>query len=501
MTMRRAVVRLACVALAGLVGGVHVGAQTPEELARRHYQLGLEFMRDAKYTEALKDFQAVVDSYPASSVAGDALVQIATYQLEIARDVAAAQATTDVLLRKYSSSPAAAMGYVLGGRIAMEKGREPSDLDTAIASFERVPALFPTSDVVPASMYFAGEAMRTVRQYDRALERYRDVADRYPASRWAARSLLGAAVCLVQTGKPIPATAALQRVRARFPASPEAATALGWNSILYRLYVRPPAQPPYVFSGRSIGSATARFKDVVGVRLDRNENVLLAQKTSLLIYDAKGGLVRSIAADSPSALALDARGAPVVVRGNVMTFEAPPRTMSLAVQDSEGKTRPVEEIAAAVVTSRGEWLVADGKAKAIWVFSSAGKQLRRFGAQAADRLALDEADTVAMLNRDDKTVSLVDRDGKPAGRVPARGQGYELDDPVDLALDAIGHVYVLDRGAGSILVFTRQGRLVASFSIPEGAPGAFRRPAAFGLDSAGRLYVSDDKVQRVQVYQ
>ncbi len=503
MTMRRLVAwsALTCAALIGMCAVAGGQAQNPEELARRHYQLGLEFMRGGKYAEALKDFQAVVDSYPTSSVAGDALVQIATYHLDIARDIPAAQATTDLILKKYSATAAAAMGYVLNGRIAIEKGRDPSDLETAIASFERVPALFPTSDVVPASTYYAGESLKIVRQYDKALDRYREVTDRYPTSTWAARALLGAAVCLLRTGKPVEATTALQRLRNRFPGSPEAETALKWNTILYRLYVRPPSQPPYAFSGRYVGSATARFRDVVGVRVDRNENVLLAHKTSVAIFDPKGTLLRSIATDSPSALTFDTNGTPVVIRQNFMTFDGQSKTMSIGVWESEGKTRAIEEIPAAVMTRRGEWLIADKKAKAIWLFSAAGKPVRQFVAMAADRLVLDDDDTLAVLNRDDKTVSLIDREGKPAGRVPARGQGYQIDDPVDIAFDPLGHLYVLDRGTSTLLVFAPQGRLIVAFSIPEGGPGAFRKAVALGLDSAARLYVFDDKVQRVQVYQ
>ena len=31
--------------------------------------------------------------------------------------------------------------------------------------------------------------------------------------------------------------------------------------------------------------------------------------------------------------------------------------------------------------------------------------------------------------------------------------------------------------------------------------GTFQKASAFGLDSAGRLYIFDDRVQRVQIYQ
>jgi len=98
-------------------------------------------------------------------------------------------------------------------------------------------------------------------------------------------------------------------------------------------------------------------------------------------------------------------------------------------------------------------------------------------------------------------VVIVDRDGKPLSRIPQKGAGYELDNQVDLTFDPLGHLYVLDRGRAAIHVFNPKNRLVATISIPEKDPGAFQKAEAFALDAAGRLYVFDDRSQRIQVYQ
>ena len=77
---------------------VAAGAQQPsnnDEFARRQYDSGMTFLRNHRYAEALKDLQAVVDSFGSSSVAPSALLQIAQYQLEVARDVTATQTAID----------------------------------------------------------------------------------------------------------------------------------------------------------------------------------------------------------------------------------------------------------------------------------------------------------------------------------------------------------------------------------------------------------------------
>ena len=120
--------------------GVSAGAQqNNEEFARRQYESGLSFLQNHRYTEALKDLQAVVDSFATSSVADNALLQIAQYQLENARDLEASQGAVDKLLKDYPDTDSAPMAHVLSGRIAFTKGRTAADLDAALASFERAP--------------------------------------------------------------------------------------------------------------------------------------------------------------------------------------------------------------------------------------------------------------------------------------------------------------------------------------------------------------------------
>ena len=60
---------------------------------------------------------------------------------------------------------------------------------------------------------------------------------------------------------------------------------------------------------------------------------------------------------------------------------------------------------------------------------------------------------------------------------------------------------MLDRGKASIFVFGPKGRLITTITIPEKDPGAFQKAEAFSVDAAGRLYVFDDRSQRLQVYQ
>jgi TolA-binding protein len=473
-------------------------AQNSEDLARRQYESGRSFLQNGRYDEALKDFQAVVDSFAQSAVADDALLDIALYHLDVARDHAAAQAAADRLLKDYPASDSAPMGYVIVGRLAIARTRAAADIDTALASFERVPRLFPSSPAVAAARYYAGETLRLARRTDEAFQHFRRVTLEHPRSSWAARADLAAAANLVASGRAADAFGRLQRIRQRFPASGEAAAALNLNTILYRLYLRKPAA--YAFSGRYIGDENARFRDVIGVTIDGAGRVLLGHRQGVTIFEQNGVLVRSVPSVEASAFLVDGPGRVVTARGALLLPEkAAP--ISFLVPTPGRAPRQVDEIPSMLATAGGDWLISDRKAKTVLRLSPEGKFISNFAAVNAERLARNDFDDVAMIDRDSKSVIIADRDGKTIGRIAAKGQGYQFDDPADLVFDALGHLYVLDSRRAAIHVFAPNLQLVTTITSPARQPGSLQRPRAMAIDAAGRLYVFDQGSQRIQVYQ
>lgn len=482
--------------------GLRTHAQQPnnEEFARRQYESGMAFMQNQRYGDALKDLQAVVDSFGATPVADNALLQIAQYHLEVARDIAATQTAIDKLLKDYPDSDAAPMGHVISGRLALTKGRTPADVDTALASFERVSRLFPGSEAVGAAGYYAGDTLRIVRRVDEALGRFRKVRTEFPRSPWAARAALASGYCLLLQDRAQHALQEIQWVRQQFPGTPMAADALNLNTILYRLYVRAPVQPPYAFSGRTIGTDRSDYRDVVGLLMQPDGRLLLGHKGGAAIFDAKGAAAGAVSSSEPSAFFIDEKNRVVFARnGSLMADRA--ESVSISVPEKDGKMRIVEEIPAVVVTATGERLVADSKGHEVLRVAPDGKYIGSFAKVDATRIAINAFGDVAMLERRSKTIFLSDRDRKVAGKILPRGASYELDEPVDIAYDAFDHLFVLDRARGSVLVFGPKNRLVASLTIPDKSPGAFTRAAALSLDAAGRLFIFDERAKRIQVYQ
>ena len=494
-TWRRPIVVLGAMALLTSA----LAAQSNEEFARRRLESGLSFLKAQNYVEALKDFEAVAQTYPTSSVADDALLQIAMYQLEIAHDAAAADARVKEILKTYSTSDSAAMAMVIEGRLLLLKGRGNDDINAALASFDRVPRLFPTSDAVPASMYYAGEAAHLGGHRDQAIQRFDQLAAQFPASPWTAKALLGSAIPLTRAGQPARAMEHLQRVRNQFPNSPEAAAALDLNTVLYRLYLRVPAQPAFVFSGRTVPAAPGKLKDVKDIKIDRSNTLLVASDSGIVAYGAKGTPVSNVSAIEPRAIAFDALGKFMTIHETGIRLEGKTAVTLAPPPAANGSPRPLK-LEDAVVTSSGDYLVANRDQKNIMRFASDGRFLGEYArAIEARRLAINEVDEVAAIDSDTKAVTLFGRDAKILKQIAARGTGYQFRNPMDVELDAFGHIYVLDRA--SVMVFSPDGaRLLTTFASTDKTPGAFGDADALALDTAGRLFVFDGRSNTVKVY-
>jgi TolA-binding protein len=476
---------------------------TPEEFARRQYDSGQEFLRSAKYSEALKDFQAVVDSYPGSSVADDAMLAIARYQLDVARDPAAAQVTAEALLKKFPTSDSIPMAYVIAGQAMVARSTAPANVEAALASFERVPRLFPGTEAVAPAVFAAGDTLKRLGRCAEALARFDQVLMEYPRTVWASESRLSSAECLVASGRATDAMSTLQAVISAHANSPQAAKARDWNAILYRLYLRVPAQPAFQFADRTVAGAGGKLRDISAIALGPTGSLFVATKAGVTEMDPKGAVRRSFGNQEVRALFVDAHGSLTTLQKAVMQQEenagAGAGLITLTAPRDNGQAKVLEDLSAVVVLSTGDRIVADRGARAVYRFDATGKYIGPFATIRANRMAVGPGDLVVMLDRDNKSVVVVDRAGKSLVKILGRGQGYELSNPADVAFDELGHVYVLDRNA--VVVFTQDGKLLTSFTPPQNTPGSFRDASALALDQAGRLFIYDEHNERVQVYQ
>ena len=119
------------------------GGDAPDtfSMAQEFYDIGLEQMDRGNAATARQAFQAVVDSFPATELAPQALFQIGeTYVLEGAFD--RALTTFDEVVRRYQDSDAAPRALYRAGVVAEQQGSR----ERATEYFRRVVSGYPNSD-------------------------------------------------------------------------------------------------------------------------------------------------------------------------------------------------------------------------------------------------------------------------------------------------------------------------------------------------------------------
>ena len=473
-----------------------------DEVARLQFENGRALMQRGNYEEGLKDFRTVAETYPESALADNARLAMSRYYLELGHDPAAAVKEAEEILKRYPASDSAPFALLVQGEVLLQRSRRKEDLSTAVTTFERVPSIYPRdAEAVPRAHYLAAEALRLSQQPARALMRYRLVLASYPTHSIIPKAHIGAATALVATGDTAAALEEFQFARADGASREDADTALGRLSLLYRLYVRPAQASPFTTTAKDV--LAPRAKDVTSMAITPRGEGYFATKLAVLPFDASKGDAPP-GTVKPRAIALDERGRLVAIDGgSVKRQTGSPQFLNLTTPN--GQARTLEETITAVTLKNGDWLVAsddERDEKGIQRFSPTIKHLGAFAPFRAARLAVDEFDEVAVLDRDAKTVKILDDAGKQVAALPPRGTGYDLRNPVDIAFDALSHLYVLDRTAVYVFSVRRPTpTLLRSFAEPETSPSSFRRATAFALDPLGRLYIADDHVEKIRIYQ
>lgn len=494
--------------MALLFAGAAAQDRRADESARDQIRTARAFVHERKYQEALRDFKAVVNNFPHSSVADDALLEVAQYYLDIAGDMKEARTALDQLEQKYNGSDSTPMGHVLAGRLKTATAASGADLESAIAEFDRVLRRFPRDDAIPAALFHRAQALRVGGRDDQALIDLSTVALSYSGSPWAPEARLAAAKCFVRLKAPFRAIKELQMVRRRYPNSMASATALELNTLLARLYVRLPAASTYSLGTMVAGGRS--FRDLVGLSVAPDGAAVVATKESVGVYE-RGGGERSVNRMPALALGIDPWGHPLVVTaasavrvgqggGFPLRWEKPrPKNMSEKVENPKPEYWTLDNPKAVALTAT-EVVVSD-EGRGLVRFSTSGEHLADLPMRTRpDRLIRDELGHLVGLDRAAKAIVVLRRDGR--ADQPSQTRSIPgIKNPIDIAIDAFGHVYVLDRGLPAVHIFHSTGESLAIFSVPEKSTQAFREPSTLAVDGAGRLLIHDDRRKQILVFE
>ena len=159
------------------------------------------------------------------------------------------------------------------------------------------------------------------------------------------------------------------------------------------------------------------------------------------------------------------------------------------------------------VDSEGSVIVLQRSSPPLIVIDREGRFVRSFGdglVRDGHGIYIDRDDRVFVVDRDAHEVLVFTVEGVVLDRLGQRDRprfGAPFNHPTDCAVAKDGEIYVSD-GYGNTRVhrFSPEGELLQSWGEPGAGPGAFTTPHAVWVDRADRVLVADRENDRVQVF-
>ncbi|MCP4657011.1 MAG: hypothetical protein GY856_16490 [bacterium] len=483
-----------------LLAGLYGPATAQDPAAERLFQEARRLEQEADATAALQDLMLLVQQFPADRLAPRALLRIV--ELHRARgERDAAKTAAEQLLANHARSPEAAAAFNLQAEIQVEEARGPVEIEEARATFRRVPLLygresFPDLEARSQARIRTAELSLLLGEPDDAAAELVAVIEDAPPSRWTGRAQLRLASALVAGGEPTAAAEILQRLAAAGDETSDAADRARAGrllSLLHRRLLRPLAgQRHWLTSGRFPASGLA-LREPTGVAAAEDGRVVIVDRRLPLValLDPDGRELGRKAlrdAQNPGWLA-DGRPYVAVEGTVVLPFDGERFAFS---DPRPGRDTAMKNLFAAARDPFGYWYVAAKGWKSLLRYTSPrqGRELLGSSRPEFKDLARDQRGRIYALDAEAAQVVRIGIDGRPEG-VIVRGSWKKAE---ALAVDPLGHLYVLDRDTRQVEVFDPGGQRLTRVGPQLGAGVELRQPVDLAVDGSGRLFIADSKL-------
>lgn len=492
-----------------------------ERAAERRFQAAEQFYAGGRYTQALRDFEAILEAMPGSRRADDAALRVARHRFEVEGDPVAAEEMAHRLLREFPVGDAIPGAHLLLGHIALAS-TPPRPLD-ARAEFERVLAvegpagsswsfdaligIAKVSSDVMADMAAAGALLSALHETNPASG---SGPERFRARLRLARTLarLGAPDAALTEIAGLRADL-LDAARGATDDSSKRGTAGGSGFSAGRLAegasdlatlvtrYRAPGGPTWSLAGAV--PPPRRLDEPRWIRVAEGLLHVLDQDTDeLQTFSANGDFQGALGIDDPwdlafggpmdSPLAVVAAEDALVVGGN---------TVRLAIA-AGGRPEPLRRIRAVAVTPEGYW-VWDDREKGVFRFARSGPFIGRVPHPRLDEVVRIERHPAGHLVVLDERQGVLAFDS--AGRrIFHLRRERGVVEPVDLAFDDLGNLFVLDRVGPGLSLYDREFAVLATRRGGEWSGGSLRRPISLDVGPDGSLFVLDEATRAVTVF-
>ncbi len=507
---------LAAASLAAAFPPAFAQTAADADLARRTFDNADQLMREGKLEQAVRDFQQIVQSFPESAWADDALMRLGAQQYPAAslwqlgsvavKGQEAARSYFEQVRERYPQSDSAPQALYLLGLLALEPQSPRRNLDEAYASFSRVVNIYPGSPWVGRAHVGAAFSELEKLGYDRAILSLERALQETPHGAAAAEAQYFLGICNARIGDAVSSAEAFQACRLEAPEGPAAQSALDWLTLLYRVRLLPAAgrppryQPAAAFVPQLPAGEDLRGEIHMAVAPSGDIVAADSRRGAILTFTREGRLAKNEPFPGAILTSFDAFGGLVVSGAGKVTAGGE----SLAPQRKDGaKLEPVERIAGSWRSTLNELYILDRGEGELLLF---GKDLSSPRVLAGDKasgarmlaMTVQPGGRVIVLDGKSRGLMVLDRD-RLAPLAPG-GKALTFEDPVDVASDPLGNLYVLDAKRAAVDVLSPDGARLASISPSAGAPHALEEPGCVAVGPSGEVYVYDKRKRTILLF-
>jgi sugar lactone lactonase YvrE/putative hemolysin len=116
-------------------------------------------------------------------------------------------------------------------------------------------------------------------------------------------------------------------------------------------------------------------------------------------------------------------------------------------------------------------------------------------------LAIDTEGDIWVADSANNRIEEFNPEGKFLAKFGAKGTADgQFEIPTDLAFDKEGNIWVTDSGNDRLQKFNPEGKFLAKFGSPGTEAGKFTYPARLAIDAAGNIWVADDSYYRLEEF-
>lgn len=389
---------------------------------------------------------------------------------------------------------ATAEGLLHTGRVAEARAAYLEIVDT----FPR--ATHPQLVWRAAARVGLGDLLWRNGDWQRAGAEYVDVIEFEPRSKWTSRARLKLAYVALAGEDWAGAIDLLQRVvsaAGTVADTSAAAAARRTLALVERFHVR----------GATSAAPYTRASVIdMGAELDRPVAIAASADGQVLLIDegVPAVLLKDPARDAASRLTYNAHSRPwwgvdglpylptrkagiIALGGSRLGF----------MSNERGRSMPLKDLQAGVRMPNGCWFLLDADPRRVLKFDSDGtyRGLATTTREEPVDVAIDGVGRLYILDRASSQVIRFSADGERDGIVAtARWRRPEA-----LAVDRLGNSYVLDRDARTIDIFSSTGQRLGRLGPTLPGNIELRSPRDLAVDASGRIYIADRNLRAVVI--